>query len=100
MRARSDLNNADAAKPQTDMVTTEVTKETAPMVHRVSAHRSRLSQIVKELESERFELRSRLEQLRRQADAVDQGFSHQIADIEATLKLYENGLNSVPIRID
>jgi predicted RNase H-like nuclease (RuvC/YqgF family) len=100
MQANNELNADDSVKPNTDVAATDNTKDASLTVHRVSAHRSRLSQIVKELESEKFELTARLEQLRRQADAVDQGFAQQIADIEATLRLYEQGLNSVSARID
>jgi predicted RNase H-like nuclease (RuvC/YqgF family) len=100
MQANNELNTDDTAKPDNAVVATENTREASLTVHRVSAHRSRLSQIVKELESEKFELTARLEQLRKQADAVDQGFNQQIEDVEATLRLYEHGLNSVPVRMD
>jgi hypothetical protein len=72
--------------------------EKAPMLVRVTAHRERIEQAVSDLESEKFELLSRLEHLHRQFYALEQGFNVQIADIEQTLKLYENGLNSVPMQ--
>ena len=59
------------------------------------AHRDRIDLAVKELESERFELLSRRDLVRRQAEAVEQGLSMHIADIEATMRLYEAGLNSL-----
>jgi hypothetical protein len=52
---------------------------------------------VRELESEKFELVARLDHLRRQFEAVENGIHLQIADVEDTLRLYENGLNSVPL---
>lgn len=70
--------------------------QTAPMVQRLSAHRDRIDLAVKELESERFELLSRRDLIRRQAEAVEAGLSMHIADIEATMALYETGLNSLP----
>lgn len=100
MHANNDLDIEGAAKPAQDVAATESAKEPALTVQRVSAHRSRLSQIVQELESEKLELKGRLEQLRRQAAIVEQGFDEQIADVEATLRLYEHGLNSVPPRMD
>lgn len=72
-------------------------RETAPMVGRLATHRDRIDLAIKELESERFELISRRDHLRRQAEAVEAGFAMHIEDIEATLKLYEGGLNSVPV---
>lgn len=68
----------------------------APMVQRLSTHRDRIDLAVKELESERFELLSRRDLVRRQAEAVEQGLSMHIEDIEQTLRLYETGLNSLP----
>ena len=73
----------------------ETAKQTAPMVQRLASHRDRIDLAIKELESERFELLSRRDLLRRQAEAVDNGFTMHINDIEATMKLYEGGLNSL-----
>lgn len=72
-------------------------RETAPMVQRLGTHRDRIDLAIKELESERFELISRRDHLRRQAEAVEQGFALHIEDVEATLRLYERGLNSVSV---
>ena len=92
------------AKTQLQVVTSEAEAEiadahkaSAPMVQRLATHRDRLDLAVKELESERFELISRRDHLRRQAEAVDQGFTIHIEDIEATLRMYEGGLNSLPM---
>lgn len=73
-------------------------KEAGPMLKRTSVHRDRIDQTIRELESEKFELVARIEHLRRQFETIERGFSLQIADVEETLKLYENGLNSVPMR--
>lgn len=72
-------------------------RETAPMVQRLASHRDKIDLAIKELESERFELISRRDHLRRQAEAVEAGFAMHIEDIEATLRLYERGLNSVSV---
>lgn len=69
--------------------------ELAPMVQRLAMHRDKIDQAVKELESERFELISRRDVVRRQAEAVEKGLNMHIADIEATMALYEAGLNSL-----
>jgi hypothetical protein len=47
------------------------------------------------LESEKFELQSRRDFMRQQLEAVDEGFAVHIRDIEATLQMYEAGLNSL-----
>lgn len=73
---------------------TEASKQSAPMVQRLATHRDRIDLAVKELESERFELISRRDMLRRQFEAVESGLNMHLEDIEATLKLYEGGLNS------
>ncbi len=86
-----DLEAAEAA------VVAASKAETAPMVGRLATHRDRIDLAIKELESERFELISRRDHLRRQAEAVEIGFNMHITDIEATLALYEGGLNSVSV---
>jgi predicted nucleic acid-binding Zn-ribbon protein len=96
MRAKTDLKIVDADHQQAETAIMEAAKQTAPMVQRLATHRDRIDLAVKELESERFELLSRRDHLRRQAEAVEQGFAIHIEDIEATLKMYEGGLNSVP----
>lgn len=73
----------------------EATKQSAPMVQRLASHRDGMAQAVKELESERFDLISRRDLLRRQFEAVEQGLTVHIDDVEATLRLYEAGLNSL-----
>ena len=95
MRAKTDLKIVDADHQQAEAVIMEAAKQTAPMVQRLATHRDRIDLAVKELESERYELISRRDHLRRQAEAVEQGFAMHIEDIEATLKMYEGGLNSV-----
>lgn len=73
---------------------TNMAKEAAPMLQRHAAHRDRIDLAVKELESERFELISRRDQVRRLAEAVEQGLTQHIDDIEATIRLYEGGTNA------
>lgn len=74
----------------------DAARQSAPMVQRLAAHRDRIDLALKELESERFDLISRRDLLRRQAEAVEAGLSMHIEDIEATMRLYEGGLNSLP----
>jgi len=87
----TDPTEAEAA------IAAAATNETAPMVQRLAAHRDRIDMAVKELESERFELLSRRDLVRRQAEAVEQGLTMHIEDIEATMRLYEAGLNSLAV---
>ena len=94
-RTKTELKVVDSETAEAEIA--DAYKQTAPMVQRLATHRDRLDLAVKELESERFELISRRDHLRRQAEAVDQGFTIHIEDIEATLRLYEGGLNSQPI---
>lgn len=70
---------------------------TAPMIQRLAAHRDRIAQSVKELESERFDLISRRDLVQRQADALVSGLNMHLADIDATIALYEGGMNALPI---
>lgn len=84
------LEQAEAALAET------AAAQTAPVVQRLGTHRDRIDLAVKELESERFELLSRRDLIRRQTEAVEQALSMHIDDIEATLRLYETGLNSLP----
>jgi hypothetical protein len=98
MRAKTQLKIVDAHHQKAEAAIIEGSKQAAPMVLRLATHRDRIDLVIKELESERFELISRRDHLRRQADAIEQSFSMHIEDIEATLKLYERGLNSIEIR--
>lgn len=95
VRTKTDLKIVDEEHQQAEAVLMEAAKQAAPMVQRLASHRDRIDLAVKELESERFELISRRDHLRRQAQAVEEGFALHIQDIEATLKMYEGGLNSV-----
>lgn len=94
VRAKTTLKVVDTTHEEAEAAFAEAAKQTAPMVERFSAHRERIGLAVKELEGERFELVSRRDLLRRQAEAIEAGFASHLADIEATLKLYEAGLNS------
>jgi predicted nucleic acid-binding Zn-ribbon protein len=95
VRARNDLKIVDANHQAAETEIMEASKQAAPMVQRFATHRDRIDLAIKELESERYEIISRRDHLRRQAEAVEQGFAVHLDDIEATLKLYEGGLNTV-----
>lgn len=95
VRTKTDLTIVDEEHQQAETAIMEAAKQTAPMVQRLSSHRERIDLAIKELESERFEMISRRDHLRRQAEALEQGFALHLNDIEATLKMYEDGLNSV-----
>ncbi|HEX8348558.1 MAG TPA: hypothetical protein VGB81_15925 [Devosia sp.] len=97
VRTKTDLKIVDDEHQQAEAVIMEAAKQSAPMVQRLASHRDRIDLAVKELESERFELISRRDYLRRQAEAVEQGFALHLEDIEATLKMYEGGLNTIPL---
>lgn len=96
-RSKTKLALVDPVLEQDAAALEESAKVSAPMVQRLATHRDRIDLAVKELESERFELLSRRDLLRRQAEAVDNGFTMHINDIEATMALYEGGLNSLPV---
>jgi len=81
---------------QTEALLSELSSQSAPMVQRLATHRDRIDLAVKELESERFELISRRDLLRRQVEAVEAGLAMHIEDIEATMRLYEGGMNALP----
>jgi hypothetical protein len=83
----ADLETAEAALIAT-------AKEAAPMLQRQSTHRDRIELAVKELESERFEMISRRDSARRLAEGIDAGFTQHIDDIEATIRLYEQGMQA------
>ena len=91
-RNKPDLKGvrSEAAKPTTSGAKT-------PMVQRRSSHRERIALAIKELQSERLDLVSRRDQLRRQTEALEGGFALHLDDIEATLKLYQGGLTSLAI---
>src|SRR5688500_3972543 len=97
VRVKTALKVVDNAHGEAEAAFLETAKQTAPMVERFSAHREKIGLAVKELESERFELISRRDLLRRQAEAFEAGFAAHIADVEATLRLYEGGLNATAL---
>jgi hypothetical protein len=94
-RAKTSLKIVQPELEQMEGILQEAAKQAAPMVQRLASHRDRIDLAVKELESERFDLLSRRDLLQRQFEAVEQGLNMHIQDIEATMRLYENGLNSV-----
>ena len=95
MRPKASLKIVEPEIERMESVVLEASKQVAPMVQRFATHRDRIDLAIKELESERFELLSRRDLLRRQAEAVDAGFTMHLNDIEVTMKLYEGGLNSL-----
>jgi predicted transcriptional regulator len=97
-RANDDLNGSRTDHSHSNTAINEAVREAAPMLKRASVHRDRIGQAVRELETEKSELLTRLDHLRRQFEAAEHGLAHQIEDVEATLKLYEHGLNSVALR--
>ncbi|SEQ23541.1 hypothetical protein SAMN05428969_2335 [Devosia sp. YR412] len=95
-RSKTTLKIVQPEIEQVEAILQEAAKQSAPMVQRLATHRDRIDLAVKELESERFELISRRDLLRRQVEAVEQGLAMHIEDIEATMRLYEAGLNTLP----
>ncbi|NMA98609.1 MAG: hypothetical protein GX970_10970 [Phyllobacteriaceae bacterium] len=96
VRSKASLKIVQPEIDEVEAVLQDAAKQTAPMVQRLATHRDRIDLAVKELESERFDLISRRDLLRRQVEAVEQGLALHIADIEATMRLYEGGLNALP----
>jgi hypothetical protein len=101
-RAKADLKIVESgnqvisnANDEAMTAIVEAAKQSAPMVQRLATHRDRFDLAIKELESERFEILSRRDHLRRQFEAVESGFAMHLEDIEATLKIYECGINSL-----
>lgn len=96
-RSKTNLKIVQPEIEQVEVVIQEAAKQAAPMVQRLATHRDRIDLAVKELESERFDLISRRDLLRRQVEAVEQGINMHIEDIEATMRLYEGGLHALPV---
>ncbi|NGP18217.1 hypothetical protein [Devosia aurantiaca] len=92
VRVKNNLGIGDDAGSEALAEVIEAAKQTAPMVQRLALHRDRFDLAIKELESERFEILSRRDNLRRQVEAIESGFAMHLADIEATLKIYESGI--------
>lgn len=97
VRSKTSLKIVQPELEQMETLMQDAAKQSAPMVQRLATHRDRIDLAVKELESERFDLLSRRDLLRRQYEAVEQGLQMHIEDIEKTMKMYENGLNSLAI---
>lgn len=96
VRNKASLKIVQPELEHMETVIQEAAKQSAPMVQRLASHRDRIDMAIKELESERFELLSRREMFRRQAEAVEAGLTMHIDDIEATMRLYEGGIQSLP----
>ena len=95
VRAKADLKIVDAEHQEALAAVVDAAKQTAPMIQRLATHRDRFDLAIKELESERFEIISRRDHLRRQIEAVENGFALHLEDIEATLRMYDGGMNSL-----
>lgn len=95
VRSKTALKIVQPEIEQMEAVIQEAAKQSAPMVQRLASHRDRIDLAIKELESERFELLSRRDMFRRQAEAVEAGLTMHIDDIEATMRLYEGGIQSL-----
>lgn len=96
VRNKTSLKIVQPELEQMEAVIQDAAKQAAPMVQRLASHRDRIDMAIKELESERFELLSRRDMFRRQAEAVEAGLTMHIDDIEATMRLYEGGIQSLP----
>ena len=75
VRSKTTLKIVQPEIEQMETVIQEAAKQAAPMVQRLASHRDRIDLALKELESERFELISRRDLLRRQVEAVEQGLA-------------------------
>lgn len=95
VRNKTSLKIVQPELEQMEAVIQDAAKQAAPMVQRLASHRDRIDMAIKELESERFELLSRRDMFRRQAEAVEAGLTMHIDDIEATMRLYEGGIQSL-----
>ncbi len=82
---------------QVDTLLSDMSKAAAPMIQRHATARDRIDLAIKELESERFELLSRRDLLRRQVEAVEEGLQAHLDDIDATMRLYEGGVGGKPL---
>ena len=100
VRNKTALKIVQPELEQMEAVIQEAAKQSAPMVQRLSTHRDRIDLAIKELESERFEMLSRRDMFRRQAEAVEAGLTMHIDDIEATMRLYEGGIQSLTTNED
>lgn len=86
----------DTAKNEIEAVIAEATQITAPVIERLSTHRERVAQAVRELEGDRYTLVSQRDTLTRAYEAAMAGISSHIQDVENCLELYERGLNGLP----
>ena len=94
-KSKAELSLVQPDLEQMESVVVEAAKQTAPMVQRFATHRDRFDLAMKELEGERSDLLARRDLMRRQAEAVDAGLSMHIADIEATMALYQSGISAL-----
>lgn len=93
-KAKTALKLVQPDLDQLETVLKEAASQTAPMVQRLATHQDRIRVEVAELKGERDDLIARRDLLLRQVAAAEAGFAMHLEDIEATLKLYEGGLNS------
>jgi len=91
------VNNVEAAEVE---FAETVKGQTSVMVQRLAQHRDAFDIAIKALEGERFHLQTRLDLARRQFEAIEAGIQLHLSDVENSLKLYENGLNSIGGSVD
>ncbi|HEY8576954.1 MAG TPA: hypothetical protein VIL88_11510 [Devosia sp.] len=92
-RDKSGLSEDRPAIRQADAGVAAASRQPAPIVQRLSSHRDRVNLAIKGLRAEHKDLISKRDELRRHTEALERGFAHHLEDIEATLSLYESGLN-------
>ena len=91
------VNNVEAAEVE---FAETVKGQTSVMVQRLSQHRDAFDIAIKGLESERYELVSRLDLARRQFEAMETAINLHLSDIDASLSLFGSGLNSIGVSVD
>jgi hypothetical protein len=62
---------------------------------RLNQHRDRIVHVLEELDRELSEYLVRRDTMRRKLDALDHALSQQIADVDATIKIYQTGINAI-----
>lgn len=94
-KPKTALKIVEADLSQMEAVVIEAAQQSAPMVNRVGSAENDVKLRLNILVRERDDFMDRQTLLRRQFEAADAGLAAQIEDIEATMRLYEGGLNSL-----
>lgn len=91
-------------KPKTELIDlaaseaallAETGSQTAVIVQRLGTHRDSMDMALRALEGERADMVARRDNMRRQYEAADAGFSVHIEDVDKAISLYMNGLSSL-----